>query len=431
MKLLMLAPRFPYPPTRGDCVRAWGELELLSESHDVWLACIDRSAPAPEHLAHVQRRCRGVTVAVRGGLMSMLCGGASLLRGGSLSAGYFGDAGLGQVVRRWSETVGFDAVLTVSSAMAPYAEKAGDARRVLDMNDVDSWKWNHFARLRKAPLSWLYKLEARRLAALEERALAGSDVCLVVNERERRKLVERGHASRVVVSRTGVDLEYYGAVVDRTARAPQRADLTIGMLGSMFYGPNVRAVSWFGKRVWPLVKRDVPRARWLIVGNRPTRTVRRWGRAEGVTVTGFVPDVRPYLRETDVFVNAVHEEIGVQTKLIEALAAGKAAVVTPQAAAGIDYAGDPPFVVAETPAEFAQAVRRLLHDGELAWELGLRARSAAVAKYRARDQVAQIERFLRPHRASTVLQQATADRAHGAALPAVMPQVDEQKAVRA
>ncbi|MBU0638073.1 MAG: glycosyltransferase [Planctomycetes bacterium] len=394
MKLLMLTHRCPYPPTRGDSIRACGELEHLSQHHDVWLACVDRIRPWPAHVQYLRGCCRDVAIAVRPALLSLLRGGVSLLSGGSLTQAYFADARLRRTVQRWSETVGFDAVLTFSAAMAPYAELADAPRRVLDMNDVDSYKWRVYAQRSLPPLSWLYALEARRLAAAEQRWVRSHSVSLLVNERERRRLCETDNTQRTAVMRTGVDLSRYAVRLSRPAACAPPADRSVGTIGSMSYPPNVRAVNWFGRKVWPAVAEAEPTARWLIVGSRPKRSVRRWGSMRNVIVTGFVQDVRPWLNALRVLAVPGHDEIGVQTKLIEALAAGKAAVVTPAAAAGIDYSGAPPFLIAATPREFSAAVVRLLRDEHLARELGERARAVAHANYRIEDQARLLERWL-------------------------------------
>ena len=397
MKILMLIHRFPYPPVRGDCIRSWGEVEFLSRQHDVWLACVDRVAPWPVHVARARRCCRDVAVVVRAERASLVHGAASLLLGHSVSEGYFYDKRLAAVLRRWDRTVGFDAILTFSPAMAPYAALVRAKRRVLDMNDVESDRWLSYAERSVPPLSWLYALEAWRLEKAETGWVRGHDISLLVNDCERSKLPAELR-ERTAVVRTGVDLTRYDVRRDGAGQVTVPREPVVGFLGSMAYPPNVRAVNWFGQSVWPQIKRSVPEARWLIVGRRPTRAVRGWARQPGVTVTGYVEDVRPLLRAMRVFVCPVREQIGVQTKLIEALAAARAAVVTPAVAAGIDCDDPPPFMVAASPGEFAEAVVRLLRDEAQARALALRARTVAEANYSAEDQVRRIEHWLEGNR---------------------------------
>lgn len=393
MKLLALVHRFPYPPVRGDSIRSWGQVEHLAREHDVWLACVDRATPWPAHLAQARRCCRDVAVVVRSGVASLVRGGVSLLAGRSLTEGYFHDRRLARIVRQWSDSVGFDAVLTFSPAMAPYAALVSARRRVLDMNDVESQKWAGYARRSLPPLSWFYALESRRLPKSEAAWVQAHDVTLLVNERERSKL-PADLTQRSAVVPIGLDLSRYRMSQDRAGRPIVPHEPIVGILGSMSYAPNVRAVNWFGRFVWPLVKRAVPAARWLIVGRHPVHSVRRWGRRRDITVTGLVEDVRPYLRSMRVFICPVREQIGVQTKLIEALAAARAAVVTPQAAAGMDHDDPPPFVIAGSPAEFARSVVHLLRDEAHAQSLAARGRALVEAKYDARVQGRRVAGWL-------------------------------------
>ena len=390
MRVLLVLPRFPYPPERGDTLRSWATVSALGQKHEVWLACLNAVRPAPAQLERVRSRCAAVAVCVCPARTALRRGIIALLRGQSVTEGYFYDRRLELILRRWSRTVAFDALLTYSSAMGWVAEIIEARRRVLDLGDVDSAKWALYASRCGPPLGWLYGCEARRVAALEERVTRHHDLCLVVNERERAKLHRRLPELTTAVYPTTVARSELVAVADM--RLPSQP--VVGMLGSMFYPPNVRAVNWFGRYVWPAVRREVPQARWLIVGQRPHRQVRRWARTPGVTVTGYVANVRPRLLSMRVFVNAVDNDLGVQSKLIVAMAAGRPCVVTPACAAGLDVGDPPPFLVADTPAVFAEAVVRLLRDDAQARELARRARALVDERYCLEDQVARLEKWL-------------------------------------
>ncbi|MFQ5806469.1 MAG: hypothetical protein ACE5I3_08470, partial [Phycisphaerae bacterium] len=162
MKILMLTPRFPYPPDRGDTLRSWSELDFLTQRHDVWLASVDERQPDEDRLAVLRRRCRDIAVFVRPASWSLIRGAFSLLGRRSLTEGFFYSGRLARCVRKWSEQIGFDAVLTYSSAMLPYADRVSATRRVLDMVDVDSAKWRVCAARSRSFLRRLYALEAKR-----------------------------------------------------------------------------------------------------------------------------------------------------------------------------------------------------------------------------------------------------------------------------
>ncbi|MEW6249698.1 MAG: glycosyltransferase [Planctomycetota bacterium] len=385
----MLTHRFPYPPVQGDCIRAWNEIEYLARRHEVWLACLDRAAPRAEHLAHVQARCREVAVITARATWCLLRGAVSLLRGRSLSEGYFYDRPFAALLREWHAAVEFDALLAFSPVMAMYSGLVPAQRRVLDMNDVESIKWRKYARWSTPPLRWFYALESRRMARAEASWVRSHQVSLLVNACEQAKLPYELRP-RAAVLRTGVELTRYLSV--DVTRVPHA--LRVAFIGSLAYPPNVRAVLWFARHVWPRVQAAIPDARWLIAGNRPARCIRRLSRQPGIRVIGPVPDVRPLLQAARVFVCPVREQIGVQTKLIEAMAAGRAAVVSPQAAAGLEYDDPPPFLIAAAPTEYAAAVVRVLRDETLARALATRARALARAKYAVADQMHALERWL-------------------------------------
>lgn len=411
MRILYLVPRLPYPPTRGDTLRSWGLLRGLSARHEIWLACVERTMPRAADLAVVRERCRDVAVFVRSGAGAVARGLGTLARGRSFTEGYFADPRLTALLRDWSGRVNFDAVLTFSSGLAPAAAVVDAPRRVLDLCDVDSAKWRTYAARRLPPQSWLYRWEAKRTAALEGRACAAHDLALLVNERERRKLTACLPGTDTAVLPTALDLTEYAAVPTEPP-----ADPVVGMVGSMFYPPNVRAVNWFGRQVWPRVRAAVPQARWLIVGSRPAAAVRRWGALPGVEVTGYVPDVRPHLAGMRVFADAVDGEIGVQSKLLVAMAAGRAAVVTPDAAAGIEHGDPPPFVVASGAEAFAAAVIRLLRDEAAARVLAQRARAAVAERYDLATHVRRLEALLGPQPAPAAVPRRMLDARTVAAL---------------
>ncbi len=390
MRVLMVTPRLPYPPDRGDTLRSWFLLEGLAARHEIWLASVCEHAPTPAVRAVLARSCRAAAIFPSGQALRWARGVTSWLAGRSLTAGYFHDPRLVRTLRTWAAQTKFDALLVYSAGLAPAVADVRGLRRILDMCDVDSAKWREYARTGSGLLRPLYTLEARRVAALEAHVAPAADLCFLVNERERQKLRLIAPAARSTVVPTAVTREAF-ASEPRHAPPPE---LRVGLVGSMFYPPNVRGVDWFGREVWPRVRAAVPQAQWWLIGARPTRRVLAWRRLPGVTVTGSVPDTSPYLRALRVFICPVASELGVQSKLVVALAAGCPAVVTRAAAGGLVWDPPAPFLVAGDAAEFAAGVVRLLRDDALWCTLSARARAIAEHHYAAARQIARVEEFL-------------------------------------
>jgi glycosyltransferase involved in cell wall biosynthesis len=148
----------------------------------------------------------------------------------------------------------------------------------------------------------------------------------------------------------------------------------------MSYWPNIDAVTWFAEEVMPLLRRRVPELRFFIVGASPAPQVQRLAEIAGVTVTGRVPDVRPYVAHAAAAVAPLRIANGVQNKVLEAMAMGKIVVATPRALAGVEPAAARYVLVAEDPGPFAEMVQRAIgNDGVV--DLGRRARAAVEELY--------------------------------------------------
>lgn len=252
-----------------------------------------------------------------------------------------------------------DLVVAYCSGMAPLAMQPPLVSRpfVLDMVDVDSWKWRELAGRSSFPKSWLYNREARTLGRFEAEATARARMTLVINERERDALRTITTTARVRVIANGIDTAAF-----RPPTETPSTSAAVVFCGVMDYAPNSEGVCWFVREVWPLVKASRPDATFIIVGARPTPRVQDLAREDtSITVTGAVPQVQPYLWRSAVSIAPLHVALGLQNKVMEALAAGLPAVITPSVQQGLPAPVRRGCIEASTSAEFAEAVLTLLN----------------------------------------------------------------------
>jgi len=186
----------------------------------------------------------------------------------------------------------------------------------------------------------------------------------------------------------GVDLDYF-----RSSGVAKRPG-SIVFAGVMDYFPNVDAVIWFRDEILPIVQQQIPEAGLTIGGARPAAAVRRLANRRGVTVTGRVPDTRPYLDGAEVFVAPMRMARGIQNKLLEALAMGLPCVASAAAAMGTVVQDGEGILAADDPEEFAQHVVRLLRDGAFRAAMAGKARAAAEANYRWEAQLACLDQVV-------------------------------------
>jgi len=146
--------------------------------------------------------------------------------------------------------------------------------------------------------------------------------------------------------------------------------------------------------VFPRIRAAVPDIELLIVGSKPTPEVVRLGRLQGVVVTGFVEDVREYLARASVSIVPLRVARGIQNKVLEAMAMGKAVVCTPQAHEGIRATSGKELIVAESTEDFSAATIDLLSDQGRASRLGLAARQCVEREYSWEDNLRLLDRIL-------------------------------------
>ena len=237
-------------------------------------------------------------------------------------------------------------------------------------------------------MKWIYEIEQRRLLAYERsvaRRFSYALVCTAIEKRDFELLIP---GVPVGVVGNGVDLDYF-----RPAGSSKRP-ASIIFTGVMDYFPNVDAVLWFCDEILPVVQKQVPEANLTICGSRPATAVRRLSKRRGVTVTGRIPDIRPYVDQAEVFVAPLRMGRGIQNKLLEALAMGLPSVASTAAWSGTLVPKEEGVLVTDNPREFAEDVVRLLRDGDYRSAMARRARVAAETNCRWEEQMTHLDQVI-------------------------------------
>lgn len=399
--LLFLAQRLPYPPTKGEKIRAFHDLKYLSQWYDIHLGCLIDDPDDLQYVDTLRAMCRDIHVAQinrRAGRLTALRG---LLTGEALSVTYFRDRGLARWIRGVIETVQPVVTFVYSSNMAPtILDLRKTGTRVVDLVDVDSEKWRVFAETTKGPMHIIYRREWRKIAELERRIALECDLSAFASDAEA-DLFAAQHpdcAARIRGVSNGVDHRYFDPALDH----PPLFDITrpnYVFTGTMDYAPNADAVAWFAADILPLIRCTLPMAQFHIVGSNPSSDVQKLARLDGVFVTGRVPDVRPYIAHATASVAPMRIARGIQNKVLEAMAMARPVVLTSGALEGINAELGTEAVLADTADMFAAACCRMAttRDGIA---IGKAARDRIIRDY---DWDATLRRFddiLRPARSS-------------------------------
>jgi glycosyltransferase involved in cell wall biosynthesis len=235
---------------------------------------------------------------------------------------------------------------------------------VLFQHNVESVLWQRQARHEPNPVKRLaFTFEAAKMARYERSALRRFGHVIAVSDTDAGAMSSMVDRQRISVVPTGVDVAQYCTAAGAHAEHP-----VVLFLGSMDWEANVDAVDYFCASIWPAVRAAVPEARFRIVGRNPHPRVLALA-GQSVEVTGTVPAVVDYLRETAVFVVPLRVGGGTRLKIFEAMAAGRAVVSTSIGAEGLDVADGHDVMLADTAPAFAEAVIRLLQDRDRRREL--------------------------------------------------------------
>ncbi|MDW8371440.1 MAG: glycosyltransferase family 4 protein [Geminicoccaceae bacterium] len=381
LKILFVYGRSPLPMRRGDELTVAHLLEFLAaRGHVVDFVSLlpPGSELSTEHARWLASRCRR-SILIPHGRLSVLSGMVrGLMRGWPAQIGYFASARQAATIRRLAATEEYDIVyayyIRSAEAIRPVARAA--KLSVLALQLSQTLNTRRLAQTAPNPLARLfYAFESRRMAAYEASVWQSFDRVVLIGEKDvdAIRAACRAHGQptidNVLFGPHGVDVERF---------RPRRPDLvepaTVVLSGVMCYPPNVEAVLWFTREVWPRIRAVMPDAKLILVGRDPTAAVRALHGTSGVTVTGTVQEPAEWMARATVCVAPIRAAAGLQNKLLEYLAMGRPVVATTIANEGIGATDRRELLLADTPDTFAHAVLELFADADLRTRLGIAAR---------------------------------------------------------
>jgi polysaccharide biosynthesis protein PslH len=249
--------------------------------------------------------------------------------------------------------------------------------KVLFTHNVEAMIWKRHYQVARNPIwkavCWREQLA---IARAERLYLEQADHVVTVSDIDRDFFTRFIDASKMTVIPTGVDLEHF-----RPSPGQGKPNLLV-FTGSMDWLPNEDGVFYFIEEILPRIRRDIPETTVWIVGRRPSlRLETLAAKSQGVRVTGWVEDVRPYVHDASVYIVPLRVGSGTRLKIFEAMAMGKAVVSTSIGAEGLPVQDGKNIILADKPEEFARAVVTLLKDSVARGELGRAARQLVEREY--------------------------------------------------
>lgn len=376
-EILFIAHRLPFPPDRGDKIRSHHILKALANLAPVHVATFaddDADFAEEANLAALaasyclRRRTKPLALAA--------VQAVALHQPVSLAA--FHDKALADYVDHVLATRPISAIYVFSGQMGQYVPKGFAGRLIVDLVDVDSAKFEAYARKRSSLIGWVEMREAKLLAAEEARLAARAAVTLLVSPAEAdlfRSRLPAAHRADVRALGNGIDsIGYDPALVVPEPRLLAFPGPRLIFTGQMDYTPNVDAVRRVLDRILPLIRAVRPEATFHVVGRNPAPELLARHGEDGCHIWGRVDDIRPWLAAATHALIPLEIGRGVQNKVLEAMAMALPVVVSGEAATGIPAQDGEHFAVADSDEALAEAVLTLLDEPALARALGLAAR---------------------------------------------------------
>ncbi|MGZ8189868.1 MAG: TIGR03087 family PEP-CTERM/XrtA system glycosyltransferase [Methylococcaceae bacterium] len=361
--LLFLAHRIPYPPNKGDKIRSYHFLKYLAADYTLHLGTFIDDPNDWQYTDKLNDLCADTYYAELNPLTAKIKSLQGLLNAEALSLPYYKNQAFQDWVDKTIKAYSIKNVLIFSSVMAQFINDTHDVDMVVDFVDVDSDKWRQYADKKTGFSTWIYQRESEYLFNYEKTIAEKSKVSIFVSEQEAAlfKSLAPEFAAKTSHINNGVDAEHFSP--ELLFESPYSdEDEVLVFTGAMDYWANIDAVSWFAKEIFPELQKKHPRAKFYIVGSKPSKEVMELVNNKNIIVTGAVDDVRPYVAHAKLAVAPLRIARGIQNKVLEAMAMGKYVVATTAAMEGIPYNETLGISIADEAKTIAKQLDELLQN---------------------------------------------------------------------
>jgi glycosyltransferase involved in cell wall biosynthesis len=369
MRFLFVKPRLAWPRSSGHDVHCYHLMKALAEQgHPLGLATVVQ--PEPEAVAGLPLElCRTLGDRDQDQHPSPLTDLPERFRS------YWGiPPGRIAAVAEFAEEFRADAVVVVGLDVLPYLGDVRARQRIWYAGD--EWVWHHLSQVRLGDRSTWGNLREAAVKGLYEHAFAPfMDRVWVVSESDGRAMRRVVGAGKVVVVPNGVDSAFF------SPRTVTETEHSCVFWGRLDFGPNVQAIQWFCRRVWPALRNQVPDATLTIYGFNPTEPVKALANRDGVLLIADLPDLRDEIARHAVVVLPFVSGGGIKNKLLEAASLARAVVGSSTALNGLSRPEHIPIVCARSESAWVRAILDLWGDDERRHRLGQEARDWVIQNH--------------------------------------------------
>lgn len=375
MRILCLTARLPYPPNRGDRLRAYHYLESLARQHELHLLSFVAGHEEIEYVEVLKEFCKDVQVVKKSRLESIMTVGTNIWKPLPLQVLYYRSKKMVQLVKKKLATCTFDAAYIHLFRMAPYLESFQEIYRIVDLTDVISREIARSIPYRSLLSRLLYTFEYPRIHRYERIVARNFEEVWLIAEADRLELLRDCPDANIQVITNGIDTRHFFP----NGEAPQQNSIIF--TGHFGVAHNIDAALLLAYQILPIVQKTYPESTLTLVGAEPSVEVQKLDSLPGVRVTGFVPDLNTYLNRSTVFAAPLRFAAGVQNKVLEAMAAARPVITTSIVNEGLGASAGKELVIADTPQDMAREIIHLFQQPAVASKLGKAAKLFVTSRY--------------------------------------------------
>lgn len=353
MRLFVLLSRFPFPLEKGDKLRAFHQLRILSKHHDLYVCALHDNVLEQSWIEEVNPYCKELKTIRLSKVKQLVNLGFSVFKSEPFQVAYFyqnqAQKEISSLIEKWKPNLIYCQLLRT----AKYVSHTQGIPKIIDFQDAFSKGIERRLETDPSYLRPVLQSELKRLSKYEQTVFKQFDNCTIISEQDRDQLSVH-EKNDVAVVRNGVELQDFKP-------SSQKKTVDILFAGNMGYPPNVEGAVFLAKRVMPLVRKQFPNANLMLAGARPDQKVREL-QSELTEVTGWVDDIRDCYAQAKVFVAPMMIGTGLQNKLLEAMAMKLPCVTSTLANNALKATPDHQVLIAATAEEYAKHIIDLMSN---------------------------------------------------------------------
>jgi sugar transferase (PEP-CTERM/EpsH1 system associated) len=357
MKLFVLLSRVPFPLEKGDKLRAYHQIRLLAKKHEVYLFCLsdtDVSEDSRKELSSIVHHLEIVK-------LSKFLIGLNLIKGlfssKPFQVHYFYQSRIQRKISRILNSYAPDHIYCQLIRCSEYVKNYHGCRKTLDYMDALNAGHRRRVDASKPIMKMLLREESKRLVAYENLVFDYFENQTIIS-RQDQQLIYHEQRNKIVVVQNGVDTDFFHS--DHSTN--RKFDLVF--TGNMSYAPNIDGARRLVLEILPILQKANPDINVFIAGASPVSEVLELGNYKGVTVSGWMDDIRDAYNAARVFVAPMRIGSGLQNKILEGMSMGLPCVTTSLVANAFESNQRSALVVADSNADIANEILSLLNNIE-------------------------------------------------------------------